>query len=523
MASETQEGSIRVFGLPVVLSLLVLILLLFSESLYSLVLEWWNSEEYGHGLFMPFIGAYILWSKRGEISRLPLRSATSGVICSFLGLTLYVSAVLADLESVKHYSFIIVLTGYVLFIGGWALFRIALVPLALLVLVIPLPYLLISSLTAGLQLISSEMGTWMIRAMGIPVFLEGNIIDLGAYKLQVVEACSGLRYLYPLISIALIVAYFLRAPLWFKAFLIVSTVPVTIVMNSLRIAVTGLLVKSFGVAAAEGFLHDFEGWVVFMAAFLILIAEVWLYKLIFKSSQSIFDLFDFGDDSANNAYSPIRFCISMIKVVFFVIPVVVLGGLANYYSVNEQIIIPTREKFNSFPMRIGSSNVDLSYLEQEVLDILRADDYFLGSYRDSSSEEEVNLYMVYYEQQKDGSALHSPKVCIPGGGWVVADESVVEFNYRATGETKAANRVVIRKGEFTQLVYYWIDQKGVSYTDEYLARASLISSAVFDKRSDGALIRVNVLVNNDDFDKADMKLQNFIRDMAIYLPDFLPQ
>lgn len=523
MSSKTQDGSSRIFSLPMALSLLFVILILFAESLSSLVTEWWNSEEYGHGLFMPFIGAYILWSKRDEISRLPMRSAVSGILCSFLGLVLYVAAVMADLESVKHYSFVIVLTGYVLFIGGWLLFRIALVPLTLLLLVIPLPYLLISSLTAGLQLISSEMGTWMIRAMGIPVFLEGNIIDLGAYKLQVVEACSGLRYLYPLISIALIVAYFLRAPLWFKAFLIISTVPVTIVMNSLRIAVTGLLVKNFGVAAAEGFLHDFEGWVVFMAAFLMLIAEVWFYKLLLKSSSSIFDLFDFGDDGGSKISTAVRFSIPTLKVVFFVIPLVVFGGLANYFSANEQVIIPAREKFNSFPMRIGDRNVDLSYLEQEVLDILRADDYFLGSYRDSASENDVNLYMVYYEQQKDGSALHSPKVCIPGGGWIVSDEGVVEFNYRATGETKAANRVVIRKGEFTQLVYYWIDQKGVSYTDEYLARASLISSAVLDKRSDGALIRVNVLVNNEDFEKADLKLQSFIRDMAIYLPDFLPR
>ncbi|WP_432472315.1 VPLPA-CTERM-specific exosortase XrtD [Amphritea sp. HPY] len=523
MTSVARDGNARLLTVPTVLLLLGFILLLFAESLVTLVNQWWDSEEYGHGLFMPFIGAYILWSKRDEISRLPMRSASSGIVFSFIGLSLYVAAVLADLESVKHYSFIIVLAGYVLFVGGWKLFKIALVPLALLLLVIPLPYLLISSLTAGLQLISSELGTWMIRAMGIPVFLEGNIIDMGAYKLQVVEACSGLRYLYPLASIALIVAYFLRSPLWFKALLILSTVPVTIVMNSLRIAVTGLLVNNFGVAAAEGFLHDFEGWAVFMAAFLLLLVEVWLYKLLFSSANSFFDLFDFGDADDSKASNDIRFLIPTIMIVSFVIPVFLFGGLANYFAFNEQTVIPLREKFDSFPMRIGGRNVNLSYLEQDVLDILKADDYFLGSYRDSKADDEVNLYMVYYQQQKDGSALHSPKVCIPGGGWKVTDEDVVEFNYRATGETKAANRVVIRKGEYTQLVYYWIEQKGISYTDEYVARASLISSAVFDKRSDGSLVRVNVLVKDNDFEKADLKLQSFIRDMAVYLPSFLPR
>lgn len=236
-----------------------LVLLVYAESLVGLFSQWWVSEEYGHGLFMPFIAAYIVWQQRGDIFNKPLNSSMSGFYLIFFSLTVLIAATLADLESVKHYSFTLSLAGLVLLFGGWHLLRACLLPIALIVLVIPLPYLLISSLTAGLQLISSELGTWLLRLFGIPVFLEGNIIDMGVYQLQVVEACSGLRYLYPLLSISLLVVYFLRSPMWFKVVLMLSTVPVTIFMNSLRIAITGVLVNAHGTSVAEGFLHDFEG------------------------------------------------------------------------------------------------------------------------------------------------------------------------------------------------------------------------------------------------------------------------
>ena len=116
----------------------------------------------------------------------------------------------------------------------------------------------------------------VIRLFDISVYLEGNVIDLGVYQLQVVEACSGLRYLFPLMSFGFLISYIYRGPVWQKVVIFLSTIPITVVMNSFRIGVIGVTVEHFGIAAAEGFLHDFEGWIVFMACLGFLLFEIWI-------------------------------------------------------------------------------------------------------------------------------------------------------------------------------------------------------------------------------------------------------
>ena len=141
---------------------------------------------------------------------------------------------------------------------------------------IPLPKFLYNNLSSQLQLISSEIGVWFIRLFDISVYLEGNVIDLGNYKLQVVEACSGLRYLFPLMTLGFIAAYFFKGAFWKRAIIFLSSIPITVLMNSLRIGMIGVTVEYWGVAAAEGLLHDFEGWVVFMACTAVLVLEMWV-------------------------------------------------------------------------------------------------------------------------------------------------------------------------------------------------------------------------------------------------------
>ncbi len=154
--------------------------------------------------------------------------------------------------------------------------KVVFIPLVLLVFAIPMPYFVDALLSFRLQLISSELGTLFIRALGIPVFLEGNLIDLGVYKLQVVEACSGLRYLYPLMSLGFLAAYLYQAPFWQRAIVFLSTIPITIVMNSFRIGMVGVLVNYWGPQDADGFLHMFEGWIIFLACSGLLVLEMTL-------------------------------------------------------------------------------------------------------------------------------------------------------------------------------------------------------------------------------------------------------
>src|SRR4029077_4772564 len=139
------------------------------------------------------------------------------------------------------------------------------------------------------QLISSQLGTFFIRLLQIPVYLEGNVIDLGVYKLQVVEACSGLRYLYPLMSLGFLAAYLFQAPLWQRALIFLSTIPISIAMNSLRIGIVGILVTHWGPQDADGFLHMFEGWIIFIACSVLLAGARYVRARL--SGKQFFDVF----------------------------------------------------------------------------------------------------------------------------------------------------------------------------------------------------------------------------------------
>ncbi len=495
-------------------------LAIYAEPMARIIGVWWNSAEYGHGLFMPFVAGYIVWLNRAALSSAPRNMITIGYLGLALSLFLMLGASLSNLESVKLYSLLAAVISYFTLAYGWIGLRIIAVPALLMFLVIPLPYLLISQLTAGLQLISSELGTWFIRLFGYSVFLEGNLIDMGSFKLAVVEACSGLRYLFPLSSFAVLVAYFVRSGWLFKTLLVLATVPVTILMNSLRIAGTGVIVNTFGIEAAQGFLHDFEGWVVFVAALAVMVLMVLAYGALTRRGAGIDSLFDFeprGD--AGEAVDGASVQVTKRPAVVLGLAALVAASVAAV-TFNSTAFVPDRLSFYDFPTRLGDKQLYAKGLGLGEIEILRPDDYFLGDYV-SDSGDLVGLYMIYYEEQKEGSALHSPKVCIPGGGWEIVDENIRVISLGVDVEV-AVNRAVIQRGEITQVVYYWIDQMGVTYTNEYLARASLLKSATLKGRSDGALVRVNSVVHDGDFDSTDAELDHFVRKMYVFLRDYLP-
>ena len=153
----------------------------------------------------------------------------------------------------------------------------------------PLPNFIYNNLSLRLQLISSQLGAAIIHLFGIPVFREGNVINLGVTSLQVVDACSGLRYIMPLVVLGIILAYFFRAPFWKRAVLVISTIPLAIVVNGARIALTGIITTCWGLRFAEGFYHDFTGWIVFMSSFAFLLGEMWLLGTRRKGAEAAED------------------------------------------------------------------------------------------------------------------------------------------------------------------------------------------------------------------------------------------
>ncbi|MBQ0719259.1 MAG: VPLPA-CTERM-specific exosortase XrtD [Gammaproteobacteria bacterium] len=481
----------------------------FYAALDHMVGKWLGTDEYSHAIFLPFVAAFFLWCNKDDLALRVLQGSWLGPLVVILGFALQIAGELASLYTVTQYAYLLVIVGFVLSISGVRDFFKFVPALIILFFTIPLPNFIYNNLSAKLQLISSELGVLFIRIFGIPVYLQGNVIDLGAMKLQVVEACSGLNYLFPLLSIGFIAAYIFKAPWWQRLAVFLSVIPITVIMNSVRIGVIGVSVNRFGSALTEGVLHFFEGWVVFMISLAILFLEIWLFNRVFDRKTAFADAFSLTLPAPRNKAPkslraiPKSFVISVLIALVF--------SLASLLLPAREDVIPQRLHFSTYPMFLGTWTGQRRVMDSVYIDALKFDDYILVDYNDGKGSN-VNFYTAYYASQRKGQSAHSPRSCIPGGGWQINELSIVELPINGQdGKPLKANRVLITKGDYSQLVYYWFQQQGRHITSEYAVKWHLFLDALISNRTDGALVRFTTLVSKeDDLATKDELLQSFM-------------
>lgn len=492
----------------------------FGGGLLSLVDRWSRQEEYSHGFLIPFVVGWMLWSRRDALMASIGEPSWSGPLAIATASIMLVIGDLSAFFLLLHLGFVLALIGIVLAFGGTSLLRVTFIPIAFLVFAIPMPYFVDAELSWRLQLISSQLGTYFIRLFGIPVYLTGNVIDLGNYKLQVAEACSGLRYLYPLLSLGFLAAYMFQAPLWQRAVVFLSTIPITIVMNSARIGMVGLLVDRWGTAQAEGMLHFFEGWVIFIACAAILAAVIWLLARL--SNKEFFQVFRLPTVAASLPRIQRPVTVNLLPLSSCLL-LLCAAGVASFYVSNRHEILPDRIPFVSFPLNLGPwQGQRQSSLEQEIEQVLKPDDYIITNYS-KAKRDVVNFYVAYYASQRKGYSPHSPIVCIPGGGWQITKFERSGYHSKALRVTLPLNRVVITKDNNKQLVYYWFVQRGRTVANEYWSKWYLFVDAIIKNRTDGALVRlVTPFYANESDEAADGRLQSFIDELEPHLRAYLP-
>lgn len=495
---------------------------IFYESVELMVSWWSNREEYSHGFLIPLITIYLIWQRSDQLRKLPFDGSWLGVLVVLAGLFLYFLGELSTIYTVVQYGFVLVIYGVVWAYIGTKAFKVVAIPLLLLFFMIPFPNFIYNNLSSQLQLLSSEIGVAVIRLFGISVFLEGNVIDLGTYKLQVVEACNGLRYLFPLMTLGLIVAYLYHAELWKRAVVFFSTIPITILMNSFRIGVIGVMVEYWGQSMAEGFLHDFEGWVIFMACFGILFLEMWLLMRITKDNRPLKEVF--GIDPPEPIDENATWRTRPVPATMIVATVLIVAALVPATAIPNRVeSVPERESFGSFPLSFDGWTGQSEVLEQIYLDALKLTDYALINYK-NDTDNIVNFYTAYYASQRKGQSAHSPRSCIPGGGWRIESLTQVSVPEGATGGGDLpVNRVLISNGNHKQLVYYWFQQRGRTITNEYLVKWFVFWDALTKNRTDGALVRLTIpIAPGKDVDELEKLLKQFARDVRDILPAYVP-
>lgn len=489
----------------------------FHGALLELIRRWTNQQEYSHGFLIPVVAAWLIWTRRNFLLASFGPPSWTGVFLILLAMFLHLVGLLSAIFILSQFAFIVALFGIALAVGGLSLLRAAFFPIMFLVFAIPLPYFIDAHLSFNLQLISSQLGVFFIQLFGIPVYLDGNMIDLGNYKLQVVDACSGLRYLYPLLSLSVLAAYLFAAPLWQSALVLLSSIPITIAMNSMRIGIVGLTMDRWGPRMADGALHFFEGWVIFIASALLLALET--YLLARFSGRRFVKAFRVSvpagaDRTPTQEYKKFP---GYHVPLFASLLLICVTTLASSLISNRSEIIPDRKRFVTFPMTISEWHGRSFLLESQIESGLALDDYVLSDYSKLDGKV-VNLYVAYYTSQRTGESPHSPLVCIPGSGW-----TITRLERRDSASSHPLNRAIIERSGSRQLVYYWYEERGRSIASEYWSKWYLLSDAATKNRSDGALVRLITPISPGELERdADNRLQVFIQDLRPSLRGYLP-
>lgn len=487
----------------------------FREAVQELLARVTTEERYSHAPLVFVMAIYLIWIKRFEI-RNHNEGAWVGVLIVIVsGITLMIGELTA-IWTIVQYSLLLLCLGLAWTMIGFQIRKI-LIPFLHLFLVIPLPYMLDVMLSGRMQLVSSNLGVSIVRALGMSVFQEGNVIDLGIYKLQVVEACSGLNYMYPMMTLSLMIAYMYKGPFWSRVLLFLSSVPISIVMNSARIAIVAILVNHYGNEAAEGFMHYFEGWVIFMLCIGLVLLEAKILNKLLGIHPRFADSFDYLE--TRHQYEDTA-SLSGIKraPVIFALCIVILAAVSTLTIQRREEIIPQRELFAAFPMQLAGWQGRPYSFQNNENDKLKLKDYLLVNYHKANTN--VDLYMGYTDSQRAGFVPHSPKACVPGGGWEITDTRLQTITVDSQ-HTFQVTRLLISKGESKQLMYYWFHQRGRDLSNEFPMKFALLYDAIKINRTDGAIVRFTTPIYRSETE-ADVTLTELIRLSYPHFSKFVP-
>lgn len=382
------------------LALLLLIAWLYGSVLKGLFLEWvgpHSDPNFQHGIAVPFFALFVLWQGREQLAAIRPAPSWTGLPLVALSMLLLVLGVLGADIFLPRVSLLILLAGLIILFRGWTFFRAVLFPWAFLFLMIPIPVLLLNRVTFPLQLVAAKWAASLLELVGVPVLLEGNLLTLASMPLNVSEACSGIRSLLTLVTLAIIYGYLLETRKWVRVVLVCAAVPIAVAANSFRVFGTGVLVQLGYDKQAEGFYHTVTGMVIFVPALIMLLALHRVISLIWKNGPV-------ASPSKAHAGQLHRLAMhAQSATLLFGIGVATMLATAIFLQAHSHAeIIPQRQPLSSFPSLIDGWQATDGSLSEDELKVLGYPEYLLLIYKSANQPqgEEVSLYVLYFPSQK---------------------------------------------------------------------------------------------------------------------------
>lgn len=498
--------------------LLLLLITLYVKIVPEMVQQWYQDENYSHGFLVPLIAGYFLYTRWSDLKDAPATCWKYGlIVISFGTLQLLIGWLGSEYFTMRS-SLIVLLAGIILFFFGTAVFRIVTLPIAYLFFMVPIPYIIYDMVAFPLKVFVTKVSVLTLKAAGVVVMREGNIIMFPATTLEVADACSGIRSLVSLLALAVAFAFFIRITPWKRLLLICSAVPIAIFTNAMRVIVTGFLAQYWGEKAAQGFFHEFAGLAVFGLAMVMLVAiGAFLTKWgrsgqteNLECDQAVKNLSGIADKPPASGRIP---------TVSFAAVLSLLVAVGLYINLHQDIQVPITKPFEQFPAEIaGWRMVGEARMSDNIQKVLKASDTLTRQYV-SSDGKNVWLYIGYHGGGKGTGGIHSPKHCLPGSGWfeVSTQKSVLDL----AGEKINLVQAVYQKGADREAFIYWFQARNKTINDEYSLKLAEITNSVLYRRRDTAFIRISVPFETDQ-QVATALGERFVKDILPTIRGFLP-
>ncbi len=463
------------------------------------LLHRWNQGDNSYCYLIPAIFVYLCWEKRKFFNFNNFSGSLLGPVLLIVAICLTIIGSLSSLETLLYIGFYLSLVSLGITLYGKRLKYLSF-PLFILLFIIPLPPFINRMLTFKLQLLTSYLAVFLMRLSGFSVFRQGNIIDLGITQLQVAEACSGLRYFVSMSVLAILIGYYFLKRLRYRL-LLLSLVPfICIIANAIRIYLTAIFYLKGHKELAQGFSHFFSGWFIFLIAsiFLILITKFFnkLEKEELSEGQEVVRL-DIKESTFNKWY----------LILFLVI--ILIGGAAQYFF-SRNFFIPKNVNLSKFPLRIDGWYGERLKLSKNILKSLWADEYVYNVYMKEDFPGVIYVFIPYYKYQTTWHTAHTPQSCILGGGWSI----IRTGNWRLR---VSSNKVIpikymwLEKPGARMLATYFFFERGRVITSPWWHKIYLFWDGIVKRRTDGALIRVEMLLeNNVSYSQAEKELKKFL-------------
>lgn len=471
----------------------VTFVVLFAEPIANLVRTWWTSPDAGHGLLLVPV-ALVLAYRQG------VRPGARGQPA--LGIALIVAAVvLRYVAAVAAEAFFarsaVALAGAGLVTYAWGLRQLLAwwLPVALIALALPLPEIVLSALALPLQMQASKIGAALLEWRQVPVVLTGNVLRIPGHDLFVTEACSGLRSLAALLSLGVLLGGLIAKHPLTRIAIVAISIPIAVLLNGVRVFLTGFLVLFVSPKAADGFSHMTEGWLMFVVAFgllaLVTMIAVKIERRVLGQRSKVEGQNERQaaqpSDIRPQTSSPRPQTFSRVRLA---LPATVMAlGIILIQSTTRQRAVQLSAPLNTMPLALAGYNGSDRPVTEEERRVAGMTDYVFRVFsRDTTAL--FSVYVGYYESQATGRTIHSPRNCLPGAGWQQVESG--QKSLTVDGRNVTVNRYLLANGPSQAVVYYWYQGRGRVAWSEYGVKWDLLRDAAKHGRTEEALVRVMV-------------------------------